>query len=26
VRDHRRVTPTVLARRFLNDLIAMFLD
>lgn len=26
VRDHRRVTPTALGRRFLNDLIAMFLD
>jgi len=25
-RDHRRVTPTPLGRRFLNDLIAMFLD
>jgi putative oxygen-independent coproporphyrinogen III oxidase len=26
VRDHRRVTPSALGRRFLNDLIAMFLD
>ena len=25
-RDRRRVTPTVLGRRFLNDLIAVFLD
>ncbi len=25
-RDHRRVTPTLLGRRFLNDLIALFLD
>ncbi len=26
VRDHRRVSPTILGRRFLNDLIALFLD
>ena len=25
-RDHRRATPTPLGRRFLNDLIALFLD
>jgi oxygen-independent coproporphyrinogen-3 oxidase len=25
-RDHRRVMPTPLGRRFLNDLIGIFLD
>jgi len=26
IRDHRLATPTPLGRRFLNDLIALFLD